>query len=102
MRYRQLFLCSFGALALASCSLINHFDSLNGVPADMGGSGGSAGDDSMGGSTAGDSTVGGKGGTGGAGGVAGSATTGGTGGVAGTGGGAPLPDGLVLVAGTVG
>jgi hypothetical protein len=103
MRFRQFFLGSFGALALASCSLINHFDSLNPVPPDAGaGTGGSSGDDSVGGSSAGDSTVGGKGGTVGAGGMAGSTTIAGTGGGAGTGGAAPLPDGLVLVAGTVG
>jgi hypothetical protein len=107
MRYRPLLLGSLGALALASCSLVNHFDSLNPLPAagGSGGGGGSAGEDSLGGSVAGDSTTAGQGGSavgGGSGGEAGTPDVGGTSGIAGTGGGPPLPDGLVLVAGTVG
>jgi hypothetical protein len=101
MRHRYALLGSLAAFALASCSLVNHFGALNDVPADAGDQGGSGGEVSMGGASAGDTTTAGEAGvsTGGSSDMGG---TGGSSGSAGTGGGAPLPDGLVLVAGTVG
>lgn len=104
MRHRLSLLGSLTALVVASCSLVNRFDPLNDVPVGgTGGSGGSAGEVAMGGSSAGDTDMAGMGGTS----TAGTMNTtggtgGGSGGAGGSGGGAPLPDGLVLVAGTVG
>jgi len=105
MRHRLTLLGSLTALVVASCSLVNRFDPLNDVPTDAGGSGGSGGSSgevSMGGSAAGEMDMAGMGGTGTAGTMNVAGGTGGGGGAGGSGGAAPLPDGLVLVAGTVG
>jgi hypothetical protein len=103
MRHRLTLLGSLTTLVVASCSLVNRFDPLNDVPVvDAGGGGGSAGEVAMGGSSAGDMDMAGMGGTSTAGTMNVSGGTGGGGGAGGSGGAAPLPDGLVLVAGTVG
>jgi hypothetical protein len=102
MRHGSALLGSIAALVLASCSLVNHFDALKDVPVAAGGTGGSGGTDT--GGDAGGTSVAGKGGKSGNGGTTGEAgapDVGGTGGTGGSGGAAPLPDGLVLVAGSV-
>jgi len=109
MRHRSALLSSLTVLGLIGCSLVNKFDAVNDVPAANAGNGGSANGGSAGSAQGGDSTMAaGNGGTetgpGGEGGEAGVGTTGGSSGsgTAGTGGVAPLGDGLVVVAGSVG